>query len=85
MLIIRLAVRRAAGAEQKMSVTDGAMEAADDHKDCDHSSGERPFPQNDCEPKGARKKVLGKIFVVRDGKEKIIIFSYDSQGDIINT
>ena len=68
-----------------MSVTDGAMEAADDYKDCDHSSGEWPFPQNDCEPKGARKKVLGKLFVVRDGKEKIIIFSYDSQGDIINT
>ena len=44
-----------------MSVTDGAMEAADDHKDCDHSSGEQPFPQNDCEPKGARKKVLGKL------------------------
>ena len=55
-------------------------------KDCNHGSGERPFPQYDCEPKGARnKKVLGKLFVVRDGKEKIIIFSYDSQGDIINT
>ena len=35
--------------------------------------------------KGQGKKVLGKLFVVRDGKEKIIIFSYDSQGDIINT
>ena len=73
MLIIRLADRRAAGAEQEMSVPDGVMGAAGDYKDCNHDPGEQPFPQNGCELKGAREReVLGKLFVVSDGKEKIM-------------
>lgn len=56
-----------------MSVPDGVMGAAGDYKDCNHDPGEQPFPQNGCVPKGAREReVLGKLFVVSDGKEKIM-------------
>ena len=44
-----------------------------DYKDCNHDSGEQPFPQNDCIPEGAGdKKLSEKLFVVSDGKEKIM-------------